>query len=208
MIGADSRLHGKRRVADARGFTLMEMVVVLGLFSLTVATASDIFIMSNRAQRKVFSMERAQADARYTLEAMVREIRNDLVDYQYYSGTVPLPADSLALIDENSSQIVFEKSDAATGQYCADADSQPCLLVTVDGSAPAPITPKSVRLRNLKFYVAPYRDPSIYDATIDGFVSNLQQRVTVVMVLENTNQTEGLTITSVQATAAGRQFRR
>lgn len=207
MIGAEFLRH-KSGGRAPRGFTLMEMVVVLGIFSLTVATASDIFIMSNRAQRKVFSMERAQADARYTLEAMVREIRNDMLDYSAYGGTVPAPAESLALIDESSSHITFSKSDDVTGQYCSSPDSRPCLLVVVDGSDPAPVTPKNVKLRNLKFYISPSQDSNLFDSTADRFMNDLQQRVTVVMVLENVNQTEGLTLTSVQATAASRQFRR
>jgi len=211
MIGAESRQRARRRSAvAAAGFTLMEMLVVLGLFSTTVVAASDIFLLANRSQRKVFSLERTQADARYAMEAMTREIRSGRIDYDYYAarGTAAgAPDTELALVDSTGTPILFHVSDASDEASCPDATSVPCLFVTVGGSPPAPITPKGVSVRSASFYIAPADDPAIFDAGTGTYTSSVQPHVTIVLVMDGLAQkVEDRARVQFQTTVSSREY--
>ncbi len=197
---------------DSRGFTLMELLVVLTIFSMVVTTATDIFLLTNRSQRKIFGLERTQADARYTLEAIAREVRTGSIDYAYYAGrAAPLgvPDAELALIDSTNAPIKFKVSDASNETLCADANSRPCLLVTVGAASPAAITPKNVAVRTAKFYVSPTSDPMTYDTTSGTYASNVQPHVTIVLVLESRGDRAGeQSVVYLQTTVTNRGYKR
>lgn len=196
----------------ARGFTLMEMIVVMGLFSVIVVSATDIFVMANKAQRKVYGLERIQADARYAMEAVVREIRADRIDLEYYAArTAPLanPDTELALIDVSGQAIRFSQSDASQTASCPDAQSAPCLLVSVGGGAPVSMTPKGVKVRSARFYVAPVVDPFSYDVGTSSYASDVQPHVTFVLTLETAGDRIGeRSVVTLQTTAVQRRYAR
>lgn len=196
----------------AAGFTLLEMLIVLGIFSTVVVIASDIFLMSSRVQRKVFGLERAQADARFLLEAMTREVRTGEIDYAYYSdrgAAIDRPDRELALVDPTGTKIRFFASDAATEGNCPDEASRPCLLVAIGADAPQPMTPKGLIVRELGFYVAPAVDPFVFDPAGGGYAADDQPRVTIVMSLEATEvRSEERTAVSAQTTVSSRKYKR
>lgn len=202
----------KRQEGGDHGFTLMELLVVLGLFSTVVVVASDIFILSNRAQRKVFSLERTQADARFTMEAITREVRTGDVDFGYYvtRGTpIGIPEAELALIDNTNTPIRFHQSDAGNAVFCPNAESTPCLLVTLDANDPVSITPKGVLVRNARFYITPSADPDVFDPGTGTYPVNIQPRVTVVLVLDSVAQkAEDRVRVQFQTTIASRTYAR
>jgi prepilin-type N-terminal cleavage/methylation domain-containing protein len=195
-----------------RGFTLMELLVVLGIFSMVVTSASDIFLLTGKSQRKIFGLERTQADARFTMEAIAREVRTGTFDWAYYAGrTLPLglPDNELALVDSTQTALRFSMSDSNTNALCPDAASTPCLLVTVGTNTPTPLTPKGVVVRNLAFYIAPQLDPSVFNPATGTYASTEQPRVTIVLVLESITERVGeRSIVSIQTTVTNRLYRR
>lgn len=204
-------IHGRAPVG-AKGFTLMELLVVLTIFSTVVVSATDIFLLVNRSQRKIFGLERAQADVRYTIEAITREVRTGSIDYAYYAGRgtpIAVPEPELALVDSSNTPIKFKISDAGTNALCADAQSTPCLLVTVGTNPPAAITPKNVAVRVAKFYVAPITDPLIFNVAGGTYPTNVQPRVTIVLALETRGDRQGeQSVVYLQTTAANRGYKR
>ena len=176
-----------RSGTEEKGFTLMELVIVMGIVGMVLTSATDIFMMVSRAQRKIFALEKTQADARFTLEAMAREARSGMIDYPFYlasSTAVPAPTEDLALVDSYNTKMRFRKSGAGEESLCADADSAPCLLMSIAGGSEAPLTPKGVVVRNVKFYIGPTRDPFDYVAADGGYAANEQPHVTIVLMLE------------------------
>lgn len=187
----------------------MEMLVVLGIFSTVVTAASDIFILSTRSQRKVYALERAQADARFTMETMAREIRTGSIDYDHYGAALeePGPADELALVDSAGKKIRFHKSaDAAD---CADEASTPCLLVTLDDGATAAITPKGVKLFDAAFYLMPRKDPVKFNTDTGLFESDVQPHITIVLIMESVVQdARDRSVVYLQSTVENRGYKR
>lgn len=202
----------KRCLPARRGFTLMELLVVLGLFSTVVVASSDIFLLASKAQRKVFGLERTQADARFTMEAIVREMRTGAVDYAYYAnrGTpLGVPDHQLALIDSTNTKLLFSVSDSSTESACADVASRPCMLVTIGTGAPVAISPKGVKVRTAKFYLAPVIDPLTFDPMTGTYSSNVQPHVTIVLALESTTErVDEQSVVYLQTTATNRGYRR
>lgn len=190
----------------------MELLVVMSLFTTVVLIASDIFLLSNRASRTVFGLERTQADARYTMEAITREIRTGAIDYSYYAGRTPalgLPDSELALIESDNTPIKFKVSDSSTASLCADTNSTPCLLVTVGAGSPAAVTPKNVSVVSAKFYLSPSVDPTVFNTGTGAYNSDVQPHVTVVLVLQSkTGAAPEQSVTYLQTTATSRSYKR
>ncbi|MEY4722720.1 MAG: hypothetical protein RLZZ324_233 [Candidatus Parcubacteria bacterium] len=213
VFAAEGSVSRGRHGAGQKGFTLMELLVVLGIMSMVVTAASDIFLLTSRSQRKIFGLERTQADARFTMEAMAREIRTGQIDYAYYAARTPAlatPDTELALIDSTGAPLRFAMSDATTAANCYDAASTPCLLVTTGGAVtPSPITPQGVAVINVKFYVTPTADPDVFVPATGTYSGSSQPKVTIVMVLQSTAErsSEQSTV-SLQTTVSSRRYRR
>jgi prepilin-type N-terminal cleavage/methylation domain-containing protein len=212
MRSAHFRKSGRRR----SGFTMMELLVVLGIFSTTVTMASDIFMMAHRAQRKVFALERTQADARFTMEAIIREIRGGSIDYGWYQqeGISLEEASSvsqMAVVDGEGRRIRFWKADEP--QDCADEASTPCLRVSIQpegGTASeAPMTPNGVKVVQCRFYISPKVDPTIFDPSTGTFSADAQPIVTVVLTMQSASpEPIQQTVVYFQSSAATRNYGR
>jgi prepilin-type N-terminal cleavage/methylation domain-containing protein len=219
MIGAESlktftaalrsRLRRRRLPTKAAGFTLVELLVVLGIFSIVVVSASDIFLLVSRAQRKVFALERTQADARFSMEAIARELRTGRIDYDAYGAGLESPTDTLRIVDADGTTLVFRRSAVDETSLCADAASAPCLLVAVNGGTPAPMTPKGAIARNLQFYVSPTEDPTTFTQATGSYSSDIQPHVTVVLGIESVGvQAAERALINIQTTVVTRDYRR
>ncbi len=186
----------------------MEMLVVLGIFSTVMTAATDIFVLSSRSQRKVYALERAQADARFTMETMAREIRTGTIDYSYYGPDLPAgPVETLAVIDSAGKNIRFHKSDDPAD--CADANSTPCLLVSLDDGRTASITPKGVKLFNAAFYLLPKADPLEFNTDTGLFSSDIQPHVTIVLIMESVvRDLRDKSVVYLQSTVVNRGYKR
>ena len=70
---------GARASARARsltGFTLVELIVAMGIFLTVIAVASGIFIQSVRTQRSISEMMAMNSNASLALEQIMREVRS------------------------------------------------------------------------------------------------------------------------------------
>lgn len=191
---------------NRRGFTLVEMMIVLAIFSVTTVVIVDIFMMASKASRRTLAIERVQSDARYSLEAVAREIRMDMIYYDWsgYAGGIAAPEDELALKDADDNLIIFKKSvnDCPSG-------TTNCLVVSLDGGVTwASITSKGNNVEDLKFYIDPAVDPFKVNEQYT-YNSDNQPRVTIVLVTKGVGgrPDEQQTI-YLQTTISNRIYRR
>lgn len=115
--------HSARQNAEA-GFTLMEIILVLGIFSTTLLLVVNIFVGSAKLQQRTIVAQRLTADARYTLETMARSVRSGAIDYQFYNGESPYldealsldtptdPLHILATIDQDGNRTIFRRKSS------------------------------------------------------------------------------------------------
>ena len=96
------------------GFTLIEMLVVTALFAMTMLIATNIFLLSSKAQRRAAQNQKLQGDVRFAVESMVREVRYGTIDYGCYAGTTcdPEAPGVIDLVASKGSSSVLALRDA------------------------------------------------------------------------------------------------
>ena len=57
------------------GFTMIELIVAIGIFSLIVSMVSGIFVLSILIQRRIIALRNAQDNIRFTIDSISREVR-------------------------------------------------------------------------------------------------------------------------------------
>jgi hypothetical protein len=185
----------------------MELLVVMGLFSLTVGITSSIFLLSNQAQRRVLAITAAQADMRFALEAMTREIRGGQIDYATYeaAGGIQAPAEKLIIKSANGTRMEFY---AETSAAICPAGIAKCVAVKVDGVAQA-VTSTGVLLQSLVFYITPTADPFDIDEASGLYKADAQPTVTVaIRVQTQGRRPEDIVTMGAQTTIAARTYAR
>jgi type II secretory pathway pseudopilin PulG len=184
----------------------MEMVIVLGIFSIATTYALAIFTQSNTVQKRTANIQRSTSDARYVLEVMAREFRMGSVDYDYSGYTTPLtsPEDELALLDDNNSPVIFRKA-LSLGRQAV----QVCYgSVNCVSNEWLDITPTNIKVKQLSFYISPVQDPFTWQ-TGTGYDSDLQPRVTIILETEsNITDSERLHESHFQTTISSRKYER
>lgn len=188
-----------------RGFTLVEMIVATAIFATASLIITDLFLISNRAQRRAESSQAVQSDARVLLANITERIRSGEIDYTAYAGVIPKPSDTLAIIDERGRSIVIRNSDTVfTNTVCPSAISTPCLEISEDGGTTfQPMTSERIRLVGMQFYIDPPESPLMQGGGV--YLYDIQPRVTVVMGLQGTSSNAAeLGTTFVQTTVSSR----
>jgi prepilin-type N-terminal cleavage/methylation domain-containing protein len=197
---------------DNSGFTLIEVLVAMAIFSTAIMVAFSIFISSQNLQQRTLAIQRGQSDARYALELIARKFRLGEIDYEYYvSNGIILtnPAEILALRDSDGLPVRFQLASEAI-QICTNFTQEG---MSKSGSelcnAWADITPNNITITRLAFYLSPDQDPFILDSATGEYLGgDNQERLT--MVLESTiNQVKGEDYqTKFQTTISSRVYKR
>ena len=65
----------RNRVQQKQGFTLVELIVAIGMFSVVVVGATDLMLTTFNTQAKAIAVKDVIDNGRFTLELMTRELR-------------------------------------------------------------------------------------------------------------------------------------
>lgn len=201
MIGAERTLRHRR----SAGFTLMEILVVLGIFATISVAVTDIFLLSTKAQRRVGNAEQTQADVRSALEYLVRAVRTGTIAYDVLPNPLPFPLTSIAVRNGSGTLLVFSlSSDSAV----CGTSAVPCLVVTEGESAPqtAPLTSSEVAVADVRFFLLPSADPFHFDSQTGSYASDAQPLLTVSMTVFPPGKPEQQTV--LQTSVTPRQYAR
>ncbi len=135
------------------GFTLIEMIIVLAIFSVLIVIITDVFLMAMRAQQQTARRQQAASVVRNIVETIARQVRTSEIDYASYGPVgVAAPAADLYLRDQSGRLFHYYYDDSVAG-----AEN---IKVAVDGQTAANLVDSgAVRVRSLKFYVSPDTDP-------------------------------------------------
>jgi type II secretory pathway pseudopilin PulG len=87
-----------RKIRGESGFTIVEMVTTLFIFSLTMVFFSGAYIGSLNIQRRALNIQQAEENVNFLLEAMAKEIRVSVLDPSNPDNNCPaLPSSYLDL---------------------------------------------------------------------------------------------------------------
>lgn len=151
-----------------RGVTLIEMVVVLAVFSTAILVAVDVYFTAIRAERFAGVGASLQRDARSVLETMVRDIRLGRVDYEYYSDPIfdgvgdddsislDTATDILAVRDADNNQVFYRK-EGTNIVACVNSIENPKYC---DANGWVVVNPDEIDVTRLAFIISPSSDPA------------------------------------------------
>jgi len=124
------------------GFTLLEILIGITIFSLVIVVTSGIFVSSVGSQRKAMELYALQREGGYLLETISRELRMaTYID------------DSQANNDD--SDITFTNYEGESVEYClAQSDGSCSSTGTYFSRNGEVINSPEVKIENLKFYVS------------------------------------------------------
>ena len=76
------------------GFTLVELLISVGLFAVVIVFFSSIFIQSIRISHEANAQNQIYEDARFLMQRISKEIRSGMIDYdEYYAQNVVIPSE-------------------------------------------------------------------------------------------------------------------
>ncbi len=160
-----------------RGFSLAEMLVAVGIFTIAILVSSSVFINVNSLQQQTANMAKLQNEGRYLMEKMGKEIRGRELDY----GQTILSSAGLA------DALVFKPDEyGETYKLFFDSVSQSIKIETKNSDTvarDAALSKDEIIVENLFFKVAPLVDPY---SVLESVNPPLEQpRVTIVMTIKN-----------------------
>ncbi len=178
------------------GFTLVEIIVAMAVFVTALIAVSAIFTYANRSQRTTLAVSETGSDARFALEVIAQQVRRGSIDYAStpYGGTIAAnPQDVLVLRDSSGNQVWFRRN-ASGGRGIVE--------MSEDGVTWVDLTPPTVSVDVLKFYLSPATDPFAANPA-----TNQQPLVTIVMASSSTAVgTETVLPAYLQTSVSSRQY--
>ncbi|XOU94481.1 MAG: PilW family protein [Candidatus Kerfeldbacteria bacterium] len=171
----------KQQKLNNSGFTLIEMLIAISIFSLVLIVATNIYITINNSQRKVVTQQKIQDDIRFLFEAIAQEIRLGSINYDFYennninlhTGLGGSDNSILAINSQSGDEIFFRRSsdpfNTNNGQgnkveYCTVNDFNDCALD--DDTLWQSVTPAGVETLDLRFAITPSANPFVETSTV------------------------------------------
>lgn len=189
------KVYNMRSINNKSGFTLIEMLIAVSIFSLVLIAATNIYLIINNSQRKVVTLQKIQEDVRFLFEAISQDIRLSSINYDFYItegiNINPLRGGSdnniLALVDQNGVEIYYRQSDSGTEiQYCEVTEDINCSLSNPDHWEN--ITPTQVQINYVKFTIIPTADPYTESGEIDTCTSPTHDTCTIGYYCTSSNE--------------------
>lgn len=128
------------------GFTLVEIIVAMGIFSTVVLIATGSLLLLVDAQRKAFALRETYDNLRFSLETIAKDLRTGVAYHCGAAGNLSEPADC----DPAQSSITYTNSKFEQITYLLDAGQ---LKKSINSGQAAPLTSANITIERLGFYV-------------------------------------------------------
>lgn len=181
----------------------MEVLVVVAIFSTAMVAITDMFLIANRAERKVLGREVLATTARVAVEQMARGVRQGRIDYARYAD--PAEGGPLGLTD---TRLFLQGAGGGTFSFRVTESgcppgSSPCLYVEENGES-ALLTPQGAVVEQFTVIVNPTIDPFL--RLPDGtYPLVAHPSVTVILALRSGSGASAASV-RVQTTVASRAY--
>lgn len=169
----------KKLKARLPGFSVIEMLVVVAIFSFSILILSQIYLSFIRLSHRTANSAVVQQDMRFTLEYITRMARHTAIVYPMPPGSLDTATSTLKLSRDDQPDWIIKLSEAGDA-LCGDLPVVKCLLVSSDaGLNWAPITSKKVNVEKFQVLVRPLQTPFVLQGSI--YLNNQQPFVTLLI---------------------------
>lgn len=131
-------------ISSSGAFTLVELLIAIGLFSIVITIAMGGFVRALRSQRQVVALIAANSNVSLVMEQMSREMRTG---YYFCEATLATPCDSgnlnMSFLNGRGENVVYylENSESGNGR----------IFRKINAGEGSQLTADNVNIRNLKF---------------------------------------------------------
>lgn len=177
MIGAKNK----------KGFTLIEVLISLAIFSMVIAATLNFFYFFQKIQKRTENWQKISRESRLILDQIIQNIRENEIDYTYYNDKnfdLFQRQNILALRDFEGKPIIFQKSEEKEDLRCPQ-DKSPCLLFSRDGKKFQSLTSGDVVVRDFAIIIRPTENPFEFSEEKVDYLANNQPFVLVLLSLDN-----------------------
>lgn len=178
-------------ISSSRAFTLVEMLIAIGLFSIVITIAMGGFVRALRSQRQIVALIAANSNVSLVMEQMSREMRTG---YYFCEDTLIASCDF-----ENNSNISFLNGRGENIVYYSvvSPSGNGRIFRAVNGGEGSQLTADNVNIRNLKF--------NLHGGVLD---SNYPARVVVRASVSPAGNSFNVSdvVTNIQTTVSTRGF--
>lgn len=207
-----------------KGFTLVEMIITIFLFSLLIMIVSDVFGRAQQAQRRTVALQRLQDDMRFFMNKIASGVRSGSISYNWYVRQQPNPlsqngnTETLALTTFDGKNILMRRGTDTRIPLtpCDDTDqTKPCILLMSedDGVSWQQASSQDIHIEQLLFFITPQKDPFSLEQQSDGslgYSAQTQPKVTVSLHASSrvTGFRGAAPSMSLQTTISTREYKR
>lgn len=124
----------KQRNKMMRGFTMPEVLISIGLFTIIMAVTSAVFLTGLRSQRQTIASLNANDNLAYALEMIARDIR---MGTMFFAPT----EDQLSFLSYDNKAIVYRLNNETIERSVAGEEFEP-------------MTAQNIRIKQLTFILA------------------------------------------------------
>lgn len=161
----------KYRTLQPRGFTLIEVLVSVAIFTTVMVIALGALLAMSESDRKAQTLKSVINNLNFSLDAMSRAMRTGI---NYHCDVTQLPVTDPRDCNQASSgasSIAFLSAENQIVKYCRGNGSTcdpsgTAVLVSKNGAQYAPLTSSEVTITNLQFYVTGATDAQIQPHTV------------------------------------------
>ena len=140
-------------MTNTKGFTLIELMVSVGLFTIVMLLASGAYLMMINLNQQAQNISTGIDNLSFALETMTRTIRTG-TGYNCaifpMQGNCSCGGNNFYLTDATGIRVSYARS--TSNAYCGPSGTG-CIVQTVNG-APSALTDPSVNISSLTFYVS------------------------------------------------------
>ena len=149
-----------------KGFTLVELLVAMTIFVAFIGILIGSYTSIVRAQRDANEYRIMYSEARQVFETLVFNLREGMVDYAAYTGSVVSgqPLSELTLISKDAlrrTKIIYngETKKVSIKQGFLPPNTRPCINAVYPFDEPVDLNSSELKVTDFKVYVAPIIDP-------------------------------------------------
>ncbi|OGY84441.1 MAG: hypothetical protein A3F54_00690 [Candidatus Kerfeldbacteria bacterium RIFCSPHIGHO2_12_FULL_48_17] len=206
----------QQRQQRQQGFSLIEIIITLAIFSIVSLVAIDVFLLVSKNQDRFTSQQTVEDDSRFVITQLTRNIQAGEIDYDFYNAVAEIDiADAtgrgvLALRDKAGQQIVYRRASVDPtkpwqgGGQTLEVCFAGCELPGADWEN---LTSIEVKVIDAQFWVHPVVSP--WQAESDGsYAVNTQPYVTVMYGVQGKNDSNQENTIQLQTTVVSRFYQR